>query len=96
MSLLERKSSGSGWTHCPTRVSVYLLSTRFGTVQRVYAVTPSKGLKVVLFTGKPEHRLSLERAKKGIPYADAERNIFDELAENDGVSAMALSLIPLG
>lgn len=65
-------------------------------VQRVHAVTPSDGFKEVLFPGEPEHRLSLEREKQGIPYADAEKKMFDELAEKYGVPAMALSPTPLG
>lgn len=64
-------------------------------VQRVHAVTPSEGFKEVLFPGEPEHRLSLEREKQGIPYADAEKKMFDELAEKYGVPAMALSSTPL-
>lgn len=64
-------------------------------VQRVHAVTPAEGFKEVLFPGEPEHRLSLEREKQGIPYADAEKKMFDELAEKYGVPAMALSTTPL-
>lgn len=63
-------------------------------VQRVHAVTPSEGFKEVLFPGEPEHRLSLEREKRGIAYADAEKKMFDELAEKYGVQAMALSPTP--
>lgn len=65
-------------------------------VQRVHAVTPSEGFKEVLFPVEPEHCLSLEREKQGIPYADAEKKMFDELAGKYGVPVIALSSVPLG
>lgn len=46
--------------------------------------------------GEPELRLALEREKQGIPYADAEKKMFDALAEKYGVPALALSSTPLG
>lgn len=64
-------------------------------VQRVHAVSPAEGFKEVLFPGEPEHRPALEREKQGIPYADAEKKMFDELAEKYRVPALALSSTPL-
>lgn len=64
-------------------------------VQRVHAVTPSEGFEEVLFPGEPEHRLALERGRQGIPYADAEKKMFDELSEKYGVPAIVLSPTPL-
>lgn len=64
-------------------------------VQRVHAVTPALGFKEVLFPGEPEHRLSLQRKKEGIPYADAEKDMFVTMAEKFGVAPLELQATPL-
>lgn len=64
-------------------------------VQRVHAVTPADGFKEVLFPGEPEHRLSLQRKREGIPYADAERDMFLAMAQSYGVPDLELSDAPL-
>jgi LDH2 family malate/lactate/ureidoglycolate dehydrogenase len=38
------------------------------------------GFKEVLFPGEPEHRLSETRKAEGIPYTDAEREMFVNMA----------------
>lgn len=64
-------------------------------VQRVHGVAPADGFKEVLFPGEPEHRLSVERKVQGLPFAEAEKKMFDELAEKYGVPTLALSEVPL-
>lgn len=62
----------------------------------MHAVDPADSFKEVLFPGEPEHRLALDREKQGIPYADAEKEMLDDLAEKYGVMVLALSSTPLG
>ncbi|CAG7972013.1 unnamed protein product [Penicillium salamii] len=64
-------------------------------VQRVHGITPAPGFNEVLFPGEPEHRLGLQRRKEGIPYADAERQMFIDSAKSFGVAELALSETPL-
>ncbi|KAI1387024.1 Malate/L-lactate dehydrogenase [Hypoxylon trugodes] len=64
-------------------------------VQRVHGVTPAAGFKEVLFPGEPEHRLSIERSSQGLPFVDAEKAMFDKLAEKYGVSSLVYSSTPL-
>lgn len=64
-------------------------------VQRVHGVTPAEGFKEVLFPGEPEHRMAAERSVKGLPFAEAEKKMFEELAEKFGCPALSLSTSPL-
>ncbi|KAE8415319.1 Malate/L-lactate dehydrogenase [Aspergillus pseudocaelatus] len=64
-------------------------------VQRVHGVTPAPGFNEVLFPGEPEHRLGVQRRQEGIPYADAEKQMFLETAKQYGVSELPLSESPL-
>ncbi|KAL4733194.1 Malate/L-lactate dehydrogenase [Aspergillus similis] len=64
-------------------------------VQRVHAVAPAPGFSEVLFPGEPEHRLSLQRRREGIPYADAEKAMFAESAKQYSVPELPLSETPL-
>ncbi|KAI3396710.1 hypothetical protein diail_11737 [Diaporthe ilicicola] len=65
-------------------------------IQRVHGVAPAEGFEEVLFPGEPEHRLSLKRSKQGLPCADVEKKMFDELAVKYGVPTLDLSPTPLG
>jgi LDH2 family malate/lactate/ureidoglycolate dehydrogenase len=62
--------------------------------ERVHGVTPADGFKEVLFPGEPEHRLAVERSTQGLPYADAEKAMFDDLAKKYDVPALALLTTP--
>ena len=48
----------------------------------------------VLFPGEQEHRLALERERQGLPFAEAEKKMFDELADKFGVPSLDLSTSP--
>lgn len=64
-------------------------------VQRVHGVSPAPGFNEVLFPGEPEHRLSQERNKQGIPFAEAEKSMFTSMAAKYGVPDLKLSEEPL-
>ncbi|KAK1449562.1 malate/L-lactate dehydrogenase [Colletotrichum melonis] len=64
-------------------------------VQRVHGVTPADGFKEVLFPGEPEYRLAEERKVQGLPFADAEKKMFEELASKYDVPGLQLSTTPL-
>ncbi|PLB44931.1 putative malate dehydrogenase [Aspergillus steynii IBT 23096] len=64
-------------------------------VQRVHGVSPAPGFSEVLFPGEPEYRLSLQRQKEGIPYADAEKAMFANSAKKYGIDELLLSDTPL-
>ncbi|KAE8153673.1 Malate/L-lactate dehydrogenase [Aspergillus avenaceus] len=64
-------------------------------VQRVHGVTPALGFSEVLFPGEPEHRLAMQRRAEGIPYADAEKQMFADAARQYGVPGLSLSESPL-
>ncbi|BCR92396.1 Ldh family oxidoreductase [Aspergillus chevalieri] len=63
--------------------------------QRVHGMTPAPGFNEVLFPGEPEHRLCVQRRKEGIPYAEAEREMFVDAAKQYGVAELPLSKVPL-
>ncbi|KAF7532964.1 hypothetical protein G7054_g7470 [Neopestalotiopsis clavispora] len=60
-------------------------------VQRVHGVTPAEGFSEVLFPGEPEYRLSVQRSREGIPFADAEKDMFEEIAKKYGVEPLPMS-----
>ncbi|KAF7591479.1 hypothetical protein BBP40_001525 [Aspergillus hancockii] len=62
---------------------------------RVHGVPPAPGFDELLFPGEPEHRIGMQRRKEGIPYADAEKQMFVDAAKLYGVSEMPLSEILL-
>ena len=64
-------------------------------VQRVHGVTPAEGFSEVLFPGEPEHRLAAERERKGLPFAEVEKKMFEELAVKYGVPNLELATEPL-
>ncbi|WYZ43985.1 hypothetical protein EsH8_VII_000421 [Colletotrichum jinshuiense] len=64
-------------------------------VQRVHGVQPAAGFKEVLFPGEPEYRLAKEREVQGLPFADAEKIMFDDLASKYDVPELKLSTTPL-
>ncbi|KAI9927132.1 hypothetical protein ASPWEDRAFT_177593 [Aspergillus wentii DTO 134E9] len=64
-------------------------------VQRVHGVTPAPGFSKVLFPGEPEYRLGIQRQKEGIPYADAEKKMFEDVAKEYGIPGLSLSEYPL-
>ncbi|KAM5350405.1 hypothetical protein ACJ41O_006910 [Fusarium nematophilum] len=89
--------------HCfiAIKPDVFMSSDEFRSrmdtlVQRVHDVTPASGFDEVLFPGEPEHRLAIKRREQGLPFADAEKTMFDELAAKHGVPNLALSTSPLG
>lgn len=64
-------------------------------VQRVHGIAPAPGFKEVLFPGEPEHRMSVARQAEGIPYADAEKKMFESMAAQFGIENLKLSDVPL-
>ncbi|KAL4894015.1 Malate/L-lactate dehydrogenase [Aspergillus ambiguus] len=64
-------------------------------VKRVHGVTPAPGFDEVLFPGEPEHRLERQRRQEGIPYADAEKQMFEDAARTYGVPGLPFSDAPL-
>lgn len=64
-------------------------------VQRVHGVKPAEGFDRVLFPGEPEYLLSVKRRREGIPFADAERKMFEQLQAEFGVDPLKLSETPL-
>ncbi|KAH8891490.1 putative malate dehydrogenase [Thozetella sp. PMI_491] len=64
-------------------------------VQRVHGVTPAEGFSEVLFPGEPEYRLDLQRRREGLPFADAEKTMFDDMSKTFGVPALTVSTAPL-
>ncbi|KAF7547233.1 hypothetical protein G7Z17_g7872 [Cylindrodendrum hubeiense] len=88
--------------HCfiAIKPDIFMSSDKFRSrmdtlVQRVHGVTPADGFKEVLFPGEPEHRLAVQRSAEGLPFADAEKKMFDELALKYGVASLTLSETPL-
>jgi LDH2 family malate/lactate/ureidoglycolate dehydrogenase len=63
-------------------------------VQRVHGVAPAPGFNEVLFPGEPEHRLSKQRQEQGVPFADAEKIMFEAMAQKYGVAELKLSTTP--
>lgn len=63
--------------------------------QRIHGVTPASGFNEVLFPGEPEHRLGAQRRREGIPYAEAERQMFVDAAKQYNVAELPLSEVPL-
>lgn len=64
-------------------------------VRRVHGVTPAPGFNEVLFPGESERRLGVQRRREGIPYADAEKQMFVDAAKQYGVAELPLSEAPL-
>lgn len=63
--------------------------------QRVHGIAPAPGFKEVLFPGEPEHKLSETRKLEGIPYAEAEKTMFEKIATSLAIPGLQLSQTPL-
>ncbi|KAF9628928.1 malate/L-lactate dehydrogenase [Lasiodiplodia theobromae] len=63
--------------------------------QRVHAVPPAPEFSEVLFPGEPEHRLSQQRTRQGIPFADADIKMFKDMAAKLDVPLPPISSSPL-
>ncbi|TDZ14239.1 L-sulfolactate dehydrogenase [Colletotrichum orbiculare MAFF 240422] len=96
----EARPQNVGHCFIAIKPDVFMSSEQFRArmdtlVRRVHGVTPADGFGEVLFPGEPEHRLAEERRVQGLPFADAEKKMFDELAAKYGVAELALSTTPL-
>lgn len=92
----EARPQNVGHAFIAIKPDIFMSSDEFRSrmdtlVQRVHGVTPAKGFKEVLFPGEPEYRLSVQRSKEGIPFADAEKEMFDDIAKKYGVDALPTS-----
>lgn len=97
----EARPQNVGHCFIAIKPDVFISSREFRSrmdtlVQRVHGVTPADGFKEVLFPGEPEYRLAKERAVRGLPFADAEKKMFDELAGKYNVAPLSLATSPLG
>jgi LDH2 family malate/lactate/ureidoglycolate dehydrogenase len=96
----ERKPQNVGHCFIAIKPDVFMSAEAFRArmdtlVQRVHGIAPAPGFKEVLFPGEPEHRLSETRKVEGIPYADAEKKMFQDMAIQFGVEDLKLSELPL-
>jgi LDH2 family malate/lactate/ureidoglycolate dehydrogenase len=96
----EKKPQNVGHSFIVIKPDVFMSADVFKLrmdtlVQRVHGVAPAPGFKEVLFPGEPEHRLSETRKVEGIPYADAEKKMFETMAKTFGVEDLALAESPL-
>lgn len=92
----EARPQNVGHAFIAIKPDIFMSSDEFRSrmdtlVQRVHDVTPAEGFKEVLFPGEPEYRLSVQRSKEGIPFADAEKEMFDDIAKKYGVDALPTS-----
>ncbi|ETS78380.1 hypothetical protein PFICI_10442 [Pestalotiopsis fici W106-1] len=92
----EARPQNVGHTFIAIKPDIFMSSEEFRSrmdtlVQRVHGVTPADGFKEVLFPGEPEHRLSVQRSREGIPFADAEKDMFEEIAKKYGVEPLPMS-----
>lgn len=96
----DTKPQNVGHCFIALKKDIFLTSEQFKErmdtlVQRVHGVTPAPGFNEVLFPGEPEHRLGTQRRREGIPYADAEKQMFADVAQKFGVVDLPFSEIPL-
>lgn len=92
----EARPQNVGHAFIAIKPDIFMSSDEFRSrmdtlVQRVHGVTPANGFKEVLFPGEPEYRLSVQRSKEGIPFADAEKEMFDDIAKKYGVDTLPTS-----
>ncbi|EKG14431.1 Malate/L-lactate dehydrogenase [Macrophomina phaseolina MS6] len=95
----EARPQNVGHCFIAIKPEVFVSSDEFRSrmdtlAQRVHAVAPAEGFEEVLFPGEPEHRLALERQSAGLPFADAEREIFEDMAKEYGVPRLPFSTTP--
>ncbi|KAF2627101.1 hypothetical protein BU25DRAFT_69567 [Macroventuria anomochaeta] len=64
-------------------------------VQRVHNAMFAEGFDRVLIPSEPEYLLGVKRRKEGLPFADAERKLFEQLQAEFGVKPLSLSETPL-
>lgn len=96
----DPKPQNVGHTFIVLKQDIFLSADDFKArmdtlVQRVHNVTPAPGFSEVLFPGEPEHRLGIQRRREGIPYAEAEKQLFIDAAKQFGVAELPLSGTPL-
>ncbi|KAL1844770.1 hypothetical protein VTK73DRAFT_1825 [Phialemonium thermophilum] len=96
----EARPQNVGHCFVAIKPDVFLSAAEFRArmdtlVRRVHGVAPAEGFREVLFPGEPEHRLAKERSIKGLPFAEAEKKMFDELAAKYGVAPLPLATAPL-
>jgi LDH2 family malate/lactate/ureidoglycolate dehydrogenase len=96
----EKKPQNVGHCFIAIKPDVFMSAEAFRArmdtlVQRVHGIAPAPGFKEVLFPGEPEHRLSETRKVEGIPYADAEKKMFQAMAIQFGIEDLKLSELPL-
>lgn len=96
----EARPQNVGHCFIAIKPDVFMSSDEFRSrmdtlVQRVHSVTPAEGFQEVLFPGEPEYRLNVQRNKEGLPFADAEKAMFDDMAKKYDVAPLATSTIPL-
>ncbi|KAH9985278.1 putative malate dehydrogenase [Xylariaceae sp. FL0662B] len=96
----ESRPQNVGHCFIAIKPDVFLSADEFRSridilVQRVHGVAPADGVKEVLFPGEPECRLDIQRRSQGLPFADAEKVMFDDMAEKFGIPKMTMSTTPL-
>lgn len=96
----DTKPQNVGHCFISLKQDIFLTSEQFKErmdtlVQRVHGFTPAPGFNEVLFPGEPEHRLGTQRCREGIPYADAEKQMFADVAQKYGVADLPFSETPL-
>ncbi|KAJ0268960.1 hypothetical protein COL940_012883 [Colletotrichum noveboracense] len=96
----EARPQNVGHCFIAIKPDIFMSSEQFRArmdtlVQRVHGVTPADGFKEVLFPGEPEYRLAEERKVQGLPFADAEKKMFEDLASKYDVPGLQLSTTPL-
>ncbi|KAF2014987.1 putative malate dehydrogenase [Aaosphaeria arxii CBS 175.79] len=96
----EKRPQNVGHSFIVIKPDVFMSSEEFRArmdtlAQRVHGIAPAPGFKEVLFPGEPEHRLSETRKAEGIPYADAEKEMFENMAKTLGIPGLSLTPTPL-
>ncbi|KAF2972628.1 hypothetical protein GQX73_g887 [Xylaria multiplex] len=96
----EARPQNVGHAFIVIKPDIFMSSDEFRSrmdtlVQRVHGVTPAEGFKEVLFPGEPEYRLDIQRRRQGLPFADAEKTMFEDLSQKFGVPLLKLSTTPL-
>ncbi|KAI0387224.1 putative malate dehydrogenase [Hypomontagnella monticulosa] len=96
----ETRPQNVGHCFIAIKPDVFMSSENFRSrmdtlARRVHAVTPATGFEEVLFPGEPEYRLSIERSSQGLPFAHAEKIMFDKLAKKYDVPGLVFSTTPL-
>ncbi|GME24506.1 Malate/L-lactate dehydrogenase [Neofusicoccum parvum] len=96
----EAKPQNVGHCFIAIKPDVFMSSDDFRArmdtlAQRVHAVPAAPGFEEVLFPGEPEHRLSQQRSSQGIPFVNAEIDMFKAMAAEFDVALPSISSTPL-